>query len=86
MVRAITGVKNQTINKNILDAGKRVVNQKNIALPSKVLANLEQNLNHLHEIVKDGQLQLERRRVESDGQMGNFANQRPDYVRDFRMN
>ena len=53
----------------------------------QVLVSLEQNLNQLQEIVKNGQLQLERRRVESDGQMaGNYVNQRPEFAQDFRMN
>ncbi|MBQ7764407.1 hypothetical protein IJ384_03445 [bacterium] len=53
----------------------------------QVLVDLEQNLNKLQEVVKNGQLQLERRRAESDGQMaGNYANQRPEFARDFRMN
>ena len=53
----------------------------------QVLAGLEQNLNQLHEVVKNGQLQLERRRMESDGQTsGNYTNQRPEYAQDFRMN
>jgi len=53
----------------------------------QILVSLEQNLNHLHEIVKDGQVQLERRRTESDGQIsGNYTNQRADFANDFRMN
>ena len=53
----------------------------------QVLAGLEQNLNQLQEVVKNGQLQLERRRVETDGQiLGNYSNQRADYAHDFRMN
>ena len=53
----------------------------------QVLVGLEQNLNQLQEVVKNGQLQLERRRAESDGQMaGNYTNQRPEYAQDFRMN
>ena len=46
----------------------------------QVLVSLEQNLNQLQEIVKNGQLQLERRRVESDNQMV-----RPEYAQEFRM-
>ena len=41
----------------------------------QVLVNLEQNLNQLQEIVKNGQLQLERRRAESDAQFtSNYMN------------
>lgn len=53
----------------------------------QVLVNLEQNLNQLQEIVKNGQVQLERRRAEVDEQIGgNYANQRQEFVQDFRMN
>lgn len=53
----------------------------------QVLTSLEQNLNQLQEIVKNGQLQLERRRSESDGQIaGNYINQRPEFAQDFKMN
>ena len=52
----------------------------------QVLVSLEQNLNQLQEIVKNGQLQLERRRAEVDGQIPtNYANQRAEYAQDFRM-
>ena len=37
----------------------------------QVLTNLEQNLGQLQEVVKNGQLQLERRRVEADEQQAN---------------
>lgn len=53
----------------------------------QVLVNLEQNLGQLQEVVKNGQLQLERRRAEADEQLsGNYVNQQQDFVRDFRMN
>ncbi len=53
----------------------------------QVLVSLEQNLNQLQEIVKNGQVQLERRRAESDGQIsGNYTNQRPEFTKDFKMN
>ena len=53
----------------------------------QVLVSLEQNLNQLQEIVKNGQLQLERRRAESEEHLGvNYANQRADFAQDFRMN
>lgn len=53
----------------------------------QVLTNLEQNLGQLQEVVKNGQLQLERRRIESDDQnfSANYVNQRPEYAQDFRM-
>ena len=41
----------------------------------------------MQEIIKDGQLQLERRRIESEGQIsGNYTNQRAEFAQDFRMN
>lgn len=53
----------------------------------QILVSIEQNLNQLQEVVKNGQLHLERRRAESDGDIpGNYANQRPEYAQDFRMN
>ena len=56
-------------------------------MAEQILVSLEQNLNHIQEIVKDGQVQLERRRAESEEQItGNYVNQRPEFVRDFRMN
>lgn len=40
----------------------------------QVLAGIEQNLNQLQEVVKNGQLQLERRRIESEDQFSsNYA-------------
>ena len=47
----------------------------------QVLVNLEQNLNQLHEVVKNGQVQLERRRAEEDAQMPG-----KEYSQDFRIN
>lgn len=53
----------------------------------QILVSLEQNLAQLQEVVKNGQLQLERRRAESDESISvNYANQRSDYANDFRMN
>ena len=53
----------------------------------QVLASLEQNLAQLQEIVKNGQVQLEQRRVESDVQMNaGYANQRQEYAQDYIIN
>ena len=53
----------------------------------QVLVNLEQNLAQLQEIVKNGQLQLEKRRAEADEQMShNYVNQRQEFAQDFKMN
>lgn len=52
----------------------------------QLLANLEQNLGQMQEIVKNGQIQLEKRRMEAEEQFaGNYANQRPEYAQDFQM-
>ena len=51
----------------------------------QILTGLEQNINQLHEIVKDNQIQLERKRSEIDGSAGNYINQQPEYAQDFRM-
>lgn len=58
------------------DEAVRIKDGANI-YAEQVLTNLEQNLGQLQEIVKNGQLQLERRRIESDDQQAGFANQRP---------
>ena len=53
----------------------------------QVLANIEQNLAQLQEVVKNGQLQMERRRAESDEQMSSgYVNQHQEYAQDFKMN
>ena len=53
----------------------------------QILVNLEQSLNQIQENVKMCQLQLEKRRAESEEQFsGNYANQRAEYAQDFRMN
>ena len=52
----------------------------------QILANLEQNINRLQEIIKDNQIQLEKKRSEEEGQYSiNYANQQPEYVQDFKM-
>ena len=52
----------------------------------QILVELEQRLNQLQEEVKNGQVLLERRRAESDGQIpGNYTNQRAEFAQDFRM-
>lgn len=44
----------------------------------QILANLEQNLGQLQEVVKNGQLQLERRRTDSEDLQNNVS--RPEYI------
>lgn len=75
----------EALRSQAIDEALRTKDETSI-FAEQILVSLEQNLNQLQEIVKGGQVQLERRRVESDGQMGNFANQRAEFARDFRMN
>ena len=52
----------------------------------QLLAHLEQNLAQIQEIVKNGQVSLERQRMEDESTTsGNYANQQQSYVQDFRM-
>jgi len=56
------------------------------AMAEQLLAGIEQNLAQMQEIVKNGQVALEKRRMESEEVMrGNYANQQPEYAQDFRM-
>lgn len=56
------------------------------AMAEQLLAGIEQNLIQMQEIVKNGQVALEKRRMESEDMMqNNYANQRNDFVQDFRM-
>jgi len=52
----------------------------------QLLANLEQNLGQMQEIVKNGQVTLEKRRMETEHlSQSNYANQQADYAQDFSM-
>lgn len=75
----------ENIRVQAIDEATRIKDGANI-YAEQVLTNLEQNLGQLQEIVKNGQVQLERRRVESEEQPNNYANQRPEYAKDFKMN
>ncbi len=75
----------ENIRVQAVDEATRIKDGANI-YAEQVLTNLEQNLGQLQEIVKNGQVQLERRRVESEEQSSNYANQRPEYAKDFKMN
>jgi len=56
------------------------------AMAEQILAGLEQNLAQMQEIVKNGQVALEKRRMESDEIIRNsYVNQQPEYAQDFRM-
>ncbi len=73
----------ESVRAQAADEASRIKDGANI-YAEQVLTNLEQNLGQLQEIVKNGQVQLERRRIETDGQ-ANYANQRPEYAQDFKM-
>lgn len=52
----------------------------------QILVGLEQNINQLHEMVKDNQIQLEKRRsAEEEYISGSYVNQEREYVQDFQM-
>ena len=56
------------------------------AMAEQILAGLEQNLAQMQEIVKNGHVALEKRRMESEEVMrSSYVNQRPEYAQDFRM-
>lgn len=75
------GVRNQAI-----DEATRIKDGATV-YAEQVLTSIEQNLGQLQEVVKNGQVQLERRRAESDEQMSsNYANQHQEFAQDFRMN
>ena len=75
------GVRNQAI-----DEATRIKDGATV-YAEQVLTSIEQNLGQLQEVVKNGQVQLERRRAESDEQMSsNYVNQRQEFAQDFKMN
>ena len=56
------------------------------AMAEQILAGLEQNLAQMQEVVKNGQVALEKRRMESEEMMrSSYVNQRQEYVQDIRM-
>ena len=77
----------ESVRNQAIDEATRVKDGATV-YAEQVLANIEQNLAQLQEVVKNGQLQMERRRVESDEQMnsGYNINQRQESVQDFKMN
>ena len=75
------GVRNQAI-----DEATRIKDGATV-YAEQVLVSIEQNLGQLQEVVKNGQLQMERRRVEADEQMSSgYVNQRQEFAQDFKMN
>ena len=76
----------ENVRTQALDEATRIKDGATV-YAEQVLVNLEQNLGQLQEVVKNGQLQLERRRAEADEQIGhNYVNQRQEFVQDFKMN
>lgn len=73
----------ENLRAQAFDEATRIKDGANI-YAEQVLTNLEQNLGQLQEIVKNGQVQLERRRIETEGQP-NYANQKPEYAQDFNL-
>ena len=52
----------------------------------QVLVSLEQNINQLYEVIKNGQVQLEKRRSEYEEQIPSVYNdQQPEYAQDFKV-
>ena len=51
----------------------------------QILTGLEQNINQLHEIVKDNQIQLERKRSEIEGSLGGYSNNQSEYAQNFQL-
>ncbi len=76
----------ENLRAQALDEASRIKDGATV-YAEQVLTNLEQNLGQLQEVVKNGQLQLERRRIEAEDQnfSANYVNQRPEYVQDFKM-
>ena len=69
-----------------VDEASRIKEGANV-FAEQMLTSLEQNINHLHEIVKNGQVQLESRRSDSMvSEHAVYANQSQSYAQDFRMN
>ena len=76
----------ESVRNQAIDEATRIKDGATV-YAEQVLASIEQNLGQLQEVVKNGQLQLERRRAESDEQMSsNYVNQRQEFAQDFRMN
>ena len=51
----------------------------------QILTSLEQSLNQLSQIVKDNQIQLERKRSEVEGPVDNYTNPNYEYAQNFKL-
>ena len=68
-----------------MDEANRIKDGSSV-MSEQILASIEQNLAQMQEIVKNGQVALEKRRMESEElSRANYANQRPEFAEDFRM-
>ena len=80
------GIKRQALDEasslrsQAIDESLRIKDSASV-YAEQILAGLEQNINQLHEIIKNNQIQLERKRAEEENQMlGNYANQDRSYA------
>ena len=75
----------ESVRNQAIDEATRIKDGATV-YAEQVLASIEQNLGQLQEVVKNGQLQMERRRVEADEQMSSgYVNQRQEFAQDFKM-
>ena len=76
----------ESVRNQAIDEATRIKDGATV-YAEQVLANIEQNLTQLQEVVKNGQLQMERRRAEADEKMSSgYVNQRQEFAQDFKMN
>ena len=76
----------ESVRNQAIDEATRIKDGATV-YAEQVLASIEQNLGQLQEVVKNGQLLMERRRVEADEQMSSgYVNQRQEFAQDFKMN
>ena len=76
----------ESVRNQAIDEATRIKDGATV-YAEQVLASIEQNLGQLQEVVKNGQLQMERRCVEADEQMSSgYVNQRQEFAQDFKMN
>ena len=75
----------ESVRNQAIDEATRIKDGATV-YAEQVLVSIEQNLGQLQEVVKNGQLQLERRRAESDEQMNSgYSNQRQEFAQDYKM-
>lgn len=75
----------ESVRNQAIDEATRIKDGATV-YAEQVLASIEQNLGQLQEVVKNCQLQMERRRVEADEQMSSgYVNQRQEFAQDFKM-